>query len=181
MSRFACPVFWITGLSGAGKTTLATTLSLHCYSRGVKLINLDGDNLREIFALNNQDNRNYTRTKRVNLAYRYGRLARELSNQGFPVVVSTISLFREIHEWNRKNIPAYVEIFLDVSKKELKRRDSKGLYSQLESGLTRNVAGFDLEIDKPIKPDVLIDSDDFFDAEKVAEQLFETYLGSYSC
>ena len=43
------------------------------------------------------------------------------------------------------------------------------------------MAGFDLEIDKPIKPDVLIDSDDFFDAEKVAEQLFETYLGSYSC
>ena len=176
MNRVTLPVFWITGLSGAGKSTLAKALSAYCLSRGKKLIALDGDNLREIFAVDIQDSRNYTRTSRLHLAYRYGRLGCELSKQGFPVVISTISLFREIHEWNRKNIPAYVEIFIDVSKKELKRRDTKGLYSKLESGLISNVAGFDLKIDKPSSPDLLIQSDNFFDAEKIAEHLFETYF-----
>jgi adenylylsulfate kinase len=67
-----------------------------------------------------------------------------------------MSLFHEIHEWNRKNILRYFEVYLKVDIEVLKRRDPKGLYSRAENNKERNVGGIDLDFEEPVEPDMTI-------------------------
>tara|TARA_B100000686_G_C16762994_1_gene959972 strand:- start:181 stop:720 length:540 start_codon:yes stop_codon:yes gene_type:complete len=145
-------VIWITGLSASGKTTLAELITKDLIRRNLDVIMLDGDDLREILGATN----NHTREDRLNLAFVYSRMALSISRQNKIVVVATVALFKEIHKWNRKNINNYFEVFLDVPMKELRARDPKGIYKRYDSGSLDNVAGLDLPIDKPIKPDLSI-------------------------
>src|SRR5690606_38160129 len=91
---------------------------------------------------------------RLALAMRYSKMCKLLSDQGFDVAIATISLFDEVHQWNRDNLPGYCEIFLDVPLDELRRRDSKGIYERLERREISNVAGVDLNVDIPKNPDI---------------------------
>jgi len=149
-------VFWITGLSGAGKTTLALELVKRLRSEGFPVIFLDGDELREVFGAASFNKKNHGREGRLALAMQYAHLCRVLAGQGFTVVIATISLFREVHQWNRQNLPGYFEIYLKVPIKELRRRDSKGIYKKFDAGEIQNVAGLDLQVDEPEKPDLTI-------------------------
>lgn len=149
-------VIWITGLSGAGKTTLALDLIAKLKLSGRPAILLDGDVLREVLALNNdKEDSFYTKEARLGLSKRYSRLCRMLSDQGFNVVIATISLFHEIHALNRKNLPGYVEVYLEVPTHILRQRDSKGLYQSFELGKIKNVVGCHELIEFPLKPDLL--------------------------
>jgi adenylylsulfate kinase len=76
-----------------------------------------------------------------------------ITNQGINVIIAVIGLFSEIHNWNRSNIALYREVFLDVPKDELVRRDPKGIYKKFREGKLSNVVGFDIEVDFPIDPD----------------------------
>ena len=143
--------YWITGLSATGKTTLSNLLVEYIRSTNKKVIRLDGDELREVLA-----DEAYTREERISLGMRYARLCKLLSDQGIDVVIAVIGLFKELHEWNRKNITNYVEIFIDTPLEELKKRDPKGLYKRQESGEIKNIAGIDLKIDFPVNPDIHI-------------------------
>jgi adenylylsulfate kinase len=116
-------VLWITGLSGAGKTTLAKALLPHM---GPRVVLLDGDELRT--ALNLADS-GFDKESRKGLAFTYARLARMIALQRFTVVVATISLFHELHAWNRAHLPGYYEVWLDVPEEECRRRDPKRLYA----------------------------------------------------
>ena len=69
------------------------------------------------------------------------------------VVIATISLFKEIHSWNRQNLPGYIEVFLKVPLSELRRRDPKGIYQEFHLGKVKNVSGLDLPIDEPVDAD----------------------------
>jgi cytidine diphosphoramidate kinase len=149
-------VIWITGLSGSGKTTLAKEIIALLKNDGVNSILLDGDEMREVFFNSQKSGNKHDPSTRLNLALQYSSLARLLSKQGFVVVVATISLFHVVHEWNRTNIPNYFEVYLETPMSELKRRDSKGIYSKYEAGEIKNVAGLDLQIEKPIRPDLTI-------------------------
>ena len=142
-------VIWITGLSGAGKSTLASELALRIMALGETVVLLDGDELREVFNTTNTDQQNHGREDRLALAMRYARLSRMIANQGLTVVIATISLFREVHIWNRANLPGYFEVFLKVPLEILRQRDPKGIYVRFDSGELRNVAGLDLVIDEP--------------------------------
>ena len=72
------------------------------------------------------------------------------------VVIAVIGLFKELHKWNRDNIENYIEIFIDTPLSELKRRDPKNLYRDVELGVIKNVAGIDLKIDIPTNPNIHI-------------------------
>ena len=150
-------VIWITGLSGAGKTTLANELYNVLYSNNHSLILLDGDELRKVFQSTEFNSKNHGREARLSLAMKYARLCKLISVQGITVIISTISLFKEVHLWNRENLPNYYEIYIKVSIEELRKRDPKGIYSKFYSGSITDVAGLDLEIDEPSNPDFLID------------------------
>ena len=149
-------VIWITGLSGAGKTTLAKEIIKQLADEKKKPILLDGDQLREIFVDSLDQDDTHDRSSRLALALKYSNLARLLSDQGFWVIVATISLFKEVHLWNRKNLKNYFEVFLDTPIQELKKRDSKKIYSRFFENEISNVAGLDLEVDRPSCPDQLV-------------------------
>ncbi len=145
-------VYWLTGLSGAGKSTLCRELVAHLREQGRAVVMLDGDQIREIMGATTA----HTREERLHLTMCYSRLCRMIAVQGVDVAIATISLFSEVHDWNRINLPGYVEIFLDVPLAELARRDSKGIYSRATGGELKNVAGVDLAVDYPQAPDVTL-------------------------
>lgn len=149
-------VIWITGLSGSGKTTMAAHLRKKLIDLEIPTVWLDGDQLREALGSDDWNKGEHERRKRLELAFKYARLTRLFASQGLTVITSTISMFKEIYEWNRDNQHKYFEVFIDTSYTELRKRDSKNIYSRFENGELVNVAGLDFEVDTPIEPDFLI-------------------------
>ncbi len=147
---------WITGLSGSGKSTIAESLTALLKKKGVKVILLDGDEIRNILVPIRETEQSYTKNERIKLAIQYSKLGNLLVKQGFMVIIATISLFKEVHIWNRKNIKGYFEVYLKVSLEELERRDPKKIYSRFNAGELKNVAGLDLDIDEPRSPDWVV-------------------------
>ncbi len=166
-------VVWITGLSGAGKSTLAAEVAKRLRDAGGAVVLLDGDELREIFGAAEIDKKNHGRDGRLALAFRYAALCSLLAQQGITVVIATISLFREIHEWNRKNFPRYFEIYLMTPMAELRRRDPKGIYRRFDAGELADVAGLDLPIDEPAAADWVVKFDASQSVETLADNLVE--------
>lgn len=143
-------VYWITGLSGAGKTSVGRRLWLRLRKLGRPAVFLDGDEIREVFG----NGLKHDQAARFQLAMRYARLCRLLSAQGLPVVCATISMFHEVRAWNRRQIPRYKEIWLRVPVEVLARRDRKGVYRR-----RKNVVGVHLAAQLPRAADVIIDND----------------------
>jgi cytidine diphosphoramidate kinase len=150
-------VIWLTGLSGAGKTTVAKHLTLRIRELGLKPILLDGDILRSLFKNMEVISETYNREARTKLALKYAHLCKILSSQGFTVIIATVSMFREVYAWNRANLPNYFEVYLKVPLDELRLRDPKKIYQRYDAGELNNVAGLDLCIDEPLEPHVTLD------------------------
>ncbi len=144
-------LYWITGLSGAGKTTIGNRLYYKMRSENKNVIILDGDILKKIAG----KELGYKREERLERAYRYSSLCKLLTDQGVHVIICTIAMFNEVRDWNRRNIENYVEVFLDVEMEVLKSRDKKGLYSKNDG----NIAGLDVQIEYPETPDIIIKND----------------------
>lgn len=170
-------VVWVTGLSGAGKTTISRQLAEKLRMNGRNCVLLDGDELRKVVQGNQSG---YDRSSRLENAWRYCRLAKVLADQGVTAILATISLFKEIHDWNRSNFPQYIEIFIDVPLTVLRERDHKGLYSGLEKGLVSEVVGLDLEYDRPRLPDFVFNNQgQLSDTVAFAEMISENIISSY--
>jgi adenylylsulfate kinase-like enzyme len=150
-------VVWITGLSGAGKSTLAETTAQLLRAQGKRVICLDGDDLRDVFGAVEASPEHHGRQARLTLALQYARLCRVLALQNLTVIIATISLFREVHRWNRQNLPNYFEVYLKVPLDELRRRDPKGIYRRFDAGLLTDVAGLDLPVDEPSASDLTVE------------------------
>src|SRR5580698_667590 len=148
-------VFWITGLSAAGKTSIGRALSSRLRDSGCRVVFLDGDTLRAAVS----SDLGYSAEDRRSAAMRNGMLCRMLAEQGMDVVCSTISLFHEVQRWNRENIPRYNEIFVRVPLEELKRRDIKGIYSAANNGGGSNIVGLDIPAETPAAPHLILDND----------------------
>lgn len=146
------PVLWITGLSGSGKSTLAQAL-LPFFSPPAIL--LDGDALREVLG---SAASGFDGASRKHLALIYARMAKLIADQGSTVIVATISLFHEVHAWNRANLPGYCEVFLDIPEEVLRKRDSKGLYAAHAAGQLQNMAGQEVSVEFPQDPHIWIDA-----------------------
>lgn len=151
-------VFWITGLSGAGKTTIGKAL-FEKLSVSKKIVMLDGDELRQVFG----DDLGYNREDRLKSAFRNARLCALLSNQGIDVICCTISMFDMVRNWNRENIKNYKEIYLQVTSDTLMKRNQKGLYTEATSALV----GFGVEMEEPKHPDLIIENNGVFSEEEI--------------
>ncbi len=153
-------LIFITGLSGSGKSTLAQLLLKALDARyGIKAIFLDGDSLRECVG-----NTDYTREGRERMSMYYVRTASMLVNQGFIVVLATISMFESVRQFNRKHFANYLEIYLDVQKEILQARDSKGFYKENVSNMAVTQ---DLEV--PTQSDLVFY--DNFDSNQALEMI----------
>lgn len=146
----SAPVIWITGFSGAGKTTIAQATRGRLLAEGHCCVLLDGDRLRAVLG----KEAGHTRDERMALALTYSRLCRELSSQGVTVICATISLFEEVWAWNRAHLPKYLEVYLRVPLDVRAARDAKGLYARQ----AQNMVGVDVVLNEPHAPDLVIDN-----------------------
>ena len=147
-------VYWITGLSGAGKTTVGRVLWQRLRAAGRSVVFLDGDAMRAAIG----EELGHNALGRRSSAMRNARLCRLLASQGQDVVCPTISLFHEVQRWNRANIPDYCEIYLRVPLEELRRRDPKGLYARAARGDIRDIVGLDVVAEEPEAPDLILEN-----------------------
>ena len=165
-SRPAGRVVWITGLAGAGKTTIAKAVyrMLQADPSPGPWVRLDGDDIRNIM----DNDLGHSMEDRIANAWRICRLCRYLSEQEISVIVATMSLFKECQEWNRENIPRYFEVLVEVEHATLLARDQKCLYSGSLENTTSNVVGMDQSVHFPERPDLVVNNDDGGDGPEAA-------------
>ncbi len=162
-------VYWITGLSGAGKSTIGNLLVERLKKVGKTVVYLDGDTLRNILSASKAHNKE----QRIELAMTYSRLCQMLVNQGVNVVCATISMFDEVRTSNRKNIDRYVEIYIKVPITVLIERDQKNLYSKALAGEQQNVLGINEKFEEPLNADIVLENDGSCSPEKVMVTLWD--------
>jgi len=149
-------VLWFTGLSGAGKSTIANLVEKKLAERGRHTFLLDGDNVRHGL---NRD-LGFTEADRIENIRRVGEVARLMADAGLIVLTAFISPFRAEREMVRKMLPEgeFFEIFIDTPLAEAERRDAKGLYAKARAGELKNFTGIDSPYEQPDTPELHIDT-----------------------
>ncbi len=167
-------ILWLTGLSGAGKSTIANLVEkkLHRMNRHTFL--LDGDNVRHGL---NRD-LGFTEADRIENIRRVGEVARLMADAGLIVITAFISPFRAERDMVRAMLPKgeFIEIFVDTPLAEAEARDVKGLYRKARSGLLKNFTGIDSPYEAPETPEVRIDTTRMT-PEQAADLIVDCLLG----
>jgi bifunctional enzyme CysN/CysC len=163
-------VLWFTGLSGAGKSTIANLVEKALVGRGRHTFLLDGDNVRHGL---NRD-LGFTEADRIENIRRVGEVARLMADAGLIVLTAFISPFRAEREMVRKMMPEgeFIEIFIDTPLAEAEMRDVKGLYAKARAGELKNFTGIDSPYEEPEAPEIRIDTTKL-SAEEAAELIVE--------
>ncbi|MEW9806891.1 sulfate adenylyltransferase subunit CysN [Mesorhizobium sp. ZMM04-5] len=145
-------VFWFTGLSGSGKSTIANLLEKKLHASGRHTYILDGDNVRHGL---NRD-LGFTDADRVENIRRVAEVARLMADAGLIVIVSFISPFRAERRMARELMEKgeFVEVFVDTPFEECAKRDPKGLYARALSGALKNFTGVDSPYEAPENPEI---------------------------
>lgn len=146
-------VLWFTGLSGSGKSTIATRVYQELERRGVEAEYIDGDALRTVFP-----NTGYTRPEREEHLRRTGYMASRLAVHGVTVVASFVSPYRESRDFIRALCRHFIEIYVATPLDECERRDPKGLYARARRGEIRNFTGIDDPYEPPEHPELTLDT-----------------------
>ena len=149
-------VLWFTGLSGAGKSTIANLVEKKLHAIGRHTFLLDGDNLRHGL---NKD-LGFTDADRIENIRRVGEVAKLMADAGLIVLTAFISPFRAERHMVRAMLPEgeFVEIFVDTPLAEAERRDEKGLYAKARAGELANFTGIDSPYEEPDEPEIRIDT-----------------------
>jgi bifunctional enzyme CysN/CysC len=163
----AC-VLWFTGLSGAGKSTIANLVEKKLFGMGRHTYLLDGDNIRHGL---NRD-LGFSDADRVENIRRVGEVARLMTDAGLIVLVSFISPFRSERQLARSLLGSgeFFEIYVDTPLAVAEARDPKGLYQKARAGKIRNFTGIDSPYEPPESPEIHIDTGRV-SAEQAAEQV----------
>jgi bifunctional enzyme CysN/CysC len=166
-------VLWFTGLSGAGKSTIANLVEKKLARMNRHTFLLDGDNVRHGL---NKD-LGFTDADRVENIRRVGEVAKLMTDAGLIVITAFISPFRAERDMVREMMPAgeFIEIFVDTALEEAERRDVKGLYGKARAGQLANFTGIDSPYEKPEHAEIVIDTARF-SAEQAAEMIVEYLL-----
>lgn len=145
-------VIWFTGLSGAGKTTIAKALERRLHAEGRHTYHLDGDNVRHGL---NRD-LSFTKADRVENIRRVAEVSHLMVDAGLIVLVSFISPFRSERQMARSLFAEgeFIEVFVDTPLDECERRDVKGLYAKARNGLVKNFTGIDSPYERPENPEI---------------------------
>ena len=149
---------WFTGLSGAGKTTIAELVRPELERRGRLVEWLDGDEVREHLS----KGLGFSKEDRDTNIDRIGWVASRLTRHGAAVIVSAISPYREARQNAREMIEAngtFVEVFVDASVEECARRDVKGLYEKAFRGEIKEFTGVSDPYEAPEDPEIRIESE----------------------
>lgn len=142
-------VFWITGLSGSGKSSLGKAIKNEIIKQYGPTILFNGDDLRNLFQI-----KSYDKKSRFEISKQYSKFCKFIAKQKINIIFTSVSLFHDLHKFNRKNIPNYIEIYIKSDIKKLLRNKKKAFYKKKQT----NVWGIDLKPEFPKKPNILINN-----------------------
>ncbi len=162
-------VVWVTGLSGAGKTTVCSALYQRLKPSIPELVLLDGDIVRRAFG---QD-LTHSIADRRRQVHRLQGMSKVLVEQGLVVIVAVLYSSQDLLSWNRENLPNYFEVYLKTSMELVRERDNKDLYARAFRGEMPNVVGVDIDWIEPTKPDLEVDMDRGYSPEQVQDLLLQ--------
>lgn len=145
---------WFTGLSGSGKTTLARGVETILRQRDMKVEVLDGDVIRQ----NLSKGLGFSKADRDTNIRRIGFVCKLLARNGVVAIASAISPYREVRESVRKDIGAFVLVYVKCPLDVLIQRDVKGLYEKALSGEISNFTGISDPYEEPLHPDIVVDT-----------------------
>ena len=168
-------VLWFTGLSGAGKSTIANLVEKKLYQKNRHTFLLDGDNVRHGL---NKD-LGFTEADRVENIRRVGEVARLMTDAGLIVITAFISPFRAERQLVREMIPPgeFIEVHIDTPLAVAESRDVKGLYKKARAGRLKNFTGIDSPYEAPLHPEIRIDTTEL--TPEQAADLIMDKLGSF--
>jgi bifunctional enzyme CysN/CysC len=166
-------VLWFTGLSGAGKSTIANLVEAKLAARGRHTFLLDGDNIRHGL---NRD-LGFTEADRIENIRRVGEVAKLMADAGLIVLTAFISPFQAERHMVRRMLPEgeFIEVFVDTPLADAEKRDVKGLYAKARSGELKNFTGIDSPYEEPENAEIRIDTTEM-NAEEAADYIVEKLL-----
>jgi adenylylsulfate kinase len=166
-------VIWMTGLSGAGKTTLANALQFEIHRKGYFTKAFDGDEIRKGL---NKD-LGYSLVDRYENIRRTAEIAKLFCDHGLIVICSLITPTKAMRDMAREIIGSerFVEVFVNCPLDICEQRDVKGLYKKARAGLLKDFTGIDSEYEKPLKPDIELRTD-LWTVKKTAKYLLRKVL-----
>jgi len=143
-------LFWITGLSGSGKTEISKLVKNFISKNYGKTLIISGDDIRDIFNF-----KKYNKKDRLNLGKKYTLLAKHITDQNINVIFAVVGLFNDLRKFNKKKIKNYVEIYIKSDLTKLQGLNKKSLYKKKNVG---KIWGLDLKPEFPKKPDIIIEN-----------------------
>lgn len=160
---------WFTGLSGAGKSTIANALEFALYEQGMHTYLLDGDNIRH----NLNRDLQFSNQDRIENIRRVAEVAKLMVDAGLIVIASFISPFESDRSLAREKFTAceFIEVFVDAPLITCETRDPKGLYAKAREGKLVNFTGIDSPYEAPKNPDIHLNSAKLSPAECVNQIL----------
>jgi len=160
-------VIWLTGLSGAGKTTVATELERQLFAAGKHTYLMDGDILRHGLC----SDLNFSAESRRENIRRAGEVAALFADAGVIVIAAFISPFRADRERVRKCLPPgrFVEVFVNAPLEVCEKRDVKGLYAKARAGQLKEFTGISAPYEAPENPEINLHTDETTPQQAVAQ------------
>ncbi len=140
-------LFWITGLSGSGKTSLAKKIFKFIKKKYGTTIVISGDDIRKVFEF-----KKFDKNSRLKYAKSYSKFCKLITEQNINIIFSTVSLYNKVRSWNKKNIHNYLEIYIEADIKKLIEKKKKRFY---RTKLV-NIVGKNIQAQFPKKPDIKI-------------------------
>ena len=163
-------LFWITGLSGSGKSSLGKIFRKEVERDIGKTIILHGDDLRNILKLNK-----YDKKSRLENGKKYCKLLKLLTDQNINVIITVVGMFHSLRSWNRKNFSNYVEIYLKSKIEKIKYNTKKKTYTKFKN----NIVGQDIKPELPRNPDITVLNDFKSDLKDLNKTLLKKFKKIY--
>ena len=166
-------IFWMTGLSGSGKSTIANAVERQLARKGFNTFLLDGDNIRHGL---NKD-LGFTEADRIENIRRIGEVSKLMTDAGLIVIAAFISPFESERNMVREMVEPgeFVEIFINTPLQIAETRDVKGLYAKARAGELKNFTGIDSPYENPLKPEITIKTEEL-SVEAAADLIVKYYL-----
>ena len=140
-------LFWVTGLSGSGKTRISKKISSHIRKNYGKTLVLSGDEIRNIFNM-----KGYSNKERLITVLKYCKLAKKITSQNINVILAVIGMRDYLRDWNKKNQKNYVEIYIKTDLQKIIKKGKKRIYHQNKD----NIIGLDIKAENPKNPHIIL-------------------------
>jgi adenylylsulfate kinase len=157
-------LFWVTGLSGSGKTSIAKKIWPQVKKIYGPTIMVNGDNMREIFDL-----KKYDKVSRLNNAINFSKFSEYITNQGINIIFANIGMFHKARERNRSKIKNYIEIYIQAKLNKIIRKGKKKIYKKNAI----NIVGKDIIPELPKSPNIKIKNDFKKNITQLSEELIK--------